>query len=89
MSAVGEAQRGWRPATAERPASGVFLRGRVQWVEGGRAVLNYGLERFYVSEDAARLEEERGASGLRARVRVAPSGRARLLGLSRDGVEIR
>ena len=76
-------------ALARRPASGVFLKGQVQWLSGGRAFLNYGLERFYLSEGAAPQQERLGTAGLLASVQVARSGRARLLGLSRDGVEIR
>ena len=76
-------------AVASRPGTGVFLRGRVQWISAGQATLNYGVERFYLSEEAARIEEGRGAAGLRARVRVAPSGRARLLELWRENARIR
>ncbi|SMB81279.1 GDYXXLXY domain-containing protein [Deinococcus hopiensis] len=76
-------------AVATRPGGGVFLQGRVQWINAGQATLNYGIERFYLSEEAARSEEGRGAAGLRARVRVAPSGRARLLELWRENERIR
>lgn len=76
-------------AVSARPGSGVFLRGRVLWTNGGKATLNYGIERFYLSEDGARVEEGRGAAGLRARVRVSPSGRARLLELWRGETRIR
>ncbi|ACO47122.1 GDYXXLXY domain-containing protein [Deinococcus deserti] len=75
-------------ATSRRPTSGIFLRGRVQAVVDGQALLTYGLERFYLSETAA--QEQVQASGeLRARVLVGASGRSRLLGLSRGGVAIR
>jgi len=76
-------------AVANRPETGVFLRGRVQRISADQANLNYGIERFYLSEEAARVEEGRGAAGLRARVRVAPSGRARLLELWRENAQIR
>lgn len=76
-------------ALAQRPASGVFLKGQVGWVSGGRASLNYGLERFYLSESAALQQERLGTAGLLASVKVARSGRARLVGLSRNGAAIR
>ncbi|UQN08485.1 GDYXXLXY domain-containing protein [Deinococcus sp. QL22] len=76
-------------AVSLRPGAGVFLRGRVQWSSGGQVTLNYGIERFYLSEEAARVEEGQGAAGLRARVRVSPSGRARLLELWRENERIR
>lgn len=76
-------------ATSERPSSGVFLKGQVEWTNQGRANLSYGIERFYLSEETAGSEAAQASGGLQARVSVAPSGRARLLQLWRGDERIR
>jgi uncharacterized membrane-anchored protein len=72
----------WRGnrATTQRPADGVFIRGRV--VGPDRIV--YGIETYYADEDEApRLEREAG-DGLFVHVSIEPDGQARI-----DKVEVR
>lgn len=79
----------WEGGTlqTERPADGVYLRGRVEYSYGSSARVNYGIERFYLEESAAQAEDERrwrpGQAPLVARVQVGRGGEARVVGVER------
>lgn len=67
------------------PAGGPFLRGRVQSVDTTGIRVRYGIEAFFMSQDAARRAEEmvlnqRAGAPMNARVAVGPSG----LGVLKD-----
>lgn len=62
-----------------RPDRGVFLRGRVRWSSGGRAFVDYGLDRAYIREGtSARYERAEADGRLFADVVVSDGGKAKL-----------
>lgn len=77
-------------ASLSRPASGTFIRGRVSragswWGSGNGIPMNYGIEAFFASKNKA-MELEGALVGVsrplaRARVMIAPDGKASLVGV--------
>jgi uncharacterized membrane-anchored protein len=75
-------------ATEAQPEGGVYLRGRVVYKQDGRVRINFGIERFYLSEGAA-AQNNRATAGLLARVTVGRGGKAYLHALTRNGELVR
>lgn len=84
---------GWQPtgASLERPSGGLFIRGRVERTGGmGGAAVRYGIEAFFAPKEKALALEKglrRGGGEERkavARIKVAPGGKAALVGVVVD-----
>lgn len=84
----------WEGGAAQltRPEGGLYLRGKVVWNYSGRGRVSYGIERFYLEEDAALAEDARRGTGARplvARVQVGHGGEAQVVSVERDGVAVK
>jgi uncharacterized membrane-anchored protein len=68
--------------SVDRPASGLYLKGKFSRSASFGNPLQFGIEAFYVEEGQGRLlEEQRNARQLSAEVAVAPWGQATLCAL--------
>lgn len=72
---------------AQPPQEGLFLRGKVEWQNGPNVILNYGIERYYLSQDTAKGQNN--MAKLRARVLVSKGGKAYLQSVEQGGVTLR
>lgn len=65
--------------SAERPAQGTVLRGRVQWVSGEQYALRFGIEAWFAPKEKALALEDTLREGGAAQVMLAANGKAALV----------
>lgn len=78
-------------SVSDRPVAGVLnLRGRIQWIDDGRLVVNYGLGTYHLSRQGTRSMEAAVAARtpLAIEVAIAGSGRARIRHVLIDGAPL-
>ncbi|WP_248927309.1 GDYXXLXY domain-containing protein [Paenibacillus hamazuiensis] len=77
-----EAAYGAKPASVSGDM--VVMKGRVEYDMGEAIAVRYGLERYYVPEGTGK-ELEKRAGDMVVRVKIAPWGQARIVGLESSG----